>query len=137
MHMCVLVHMHVVGGVSVYMGVCAHAFLCMYICVDSHSHMCCNRARVRVRVRVYLSLFIHMLHQPLSEIDVLREQWREVFILAAEIYVFGAIIFTVLASGEVQSWAKTTKRIPLSTANGVIGINDDIESVDHSLRVPE
>jgi ACS family sodium-dependent inorganic phosphate cotransporter-like MFS transporter 5 len=74
---------------------------------------------------------------PLSEIDVLREQWREVFILAAEIYVFGAILFTVLASGEVQSWAKTTKRTPLSTANGVIGINDDIESVDHSLRVPE
>jgi ACS family sodium-dependent inorganic phosphate cotransporter-like MFS transporter 5 len=78
-----------------------------------------------------------MANAPKTEVDVLREQWREVFILAAEIYVFGAILFTVLASGEVQSWAKTPKRTPLSTANGVIGINDDIESVDHSLRVPE
>ena len=43
--------------------------------------------------------------------------------------MFGAIIFTVLASGEVQSWAKTTKRTPLSTTNRTVGINDDVEPV--------
>ena len=43
--------------------------------------------------------------QPLSEVSVLRDQWRVVFIIAAELYLAGAIIYSVLASGEVQSWA--------------------------------
>ena len=59
------------------------------------------------------------------------------FILAAEIYVFGAILFTVLASGEVQSWAKTPKRTPLPTANGTVGINDKKDIADYSLKQPE
>ena len=47
----------------------------------------------------------HTLPQPLSEVSVLRDQWRVVFIIAAELYLAGAIIYSVLASGEVQSWA--------------------------------
>jgi ACS family sodium-dependent inorganic phosphate cotransporter-like MFS transporter 5 len=78
-----------------------------------------------------------MANAPKTEVDVLREQWREVFILAAEIYVFGAILFTVLASGEVQSWAKTPKRTPLPTANGTVGINDKKDIADYSLKQPE
>ena len=43
--------------------------------------------------------------QPLAEVSVLRDQWRVVFIIAAELYLAGAIIYSVLASGEVQPWA--------------------------------
>jgi len=34
-----------------------------------------------------------------------RDEWREVFIIAAEIYIFGAIVYIILASGKKQSWA--------------------------------
>lgn len=34
-----------------------------------------------------------------------KSEWRQVFILAAEIYVFGAFIYLILASGEKQWWA--------------------------------
>ena len=43
--------------------------------------------------------------QPLTEVSVLRDQWRVVFIIAAEMYLAGAIVYSVLASGEVQPWA--------------------------------
>ena len=35
--------------------------------------------------------------------------WREVFYISAEIYIFGVILFSVLGSGEVQSWAKDSQ----------------------------
>jgi len=31
-----------------------------------------------------------------------RDEWREVFIIAAEIYIFGAIVYIILASGKKQ-----------------------------------
>lgn len=34
--------------------------------------------------------------------------WRTVFYISAAIYVFGVISYTLLGSGEVQSWAKGT-----------------------------
>eukprot|EP00118_Oscarella_pearsei_P029123 m.3724 g.3724 ORF g.3724 m.3724 type:complete len:483 (+) comp9729_c0_seq1:143-1591(+) len=40
--------------------------------------------------------------------DILREQWRSVFYLAAEIQIFGALIFIILSSGEEQWWANGT-----------------------------
>jgi ACS family sodium-dependent inorganic phosphate cotransporter-like MFS transporter 5 len=41
------------------------------------------------------------------DIDLLREQWRQVFIIAAEVNMFGAIIFLVMGSAKLQSWART------------------------------
>ena len=41
--------------------------------------------------------------------EIFRKEWLNVFIICAEVYVFGAIIFTVLGSGNEQSWAKTDK----------------------------
>ena len=37
--------------------------------------------------------------------SVYREEWREVFIIAAEIFVFGAIVYLILGKGERQWWA--------------------------------
>ena len=34
-----------------------------------------------------------------------RDEWREVFIISFELYVFGAIIYLFLASGKKQYWA--------------------------------
>ncbi|XP_067934784.1 sialin-like [Watersipora subatra] len=47
------------------------------------------------------------------------EQWRSVFIISAEIYVFGIIIYSLLGSGEVQKWASVSggEYEPLSTSD--------------------
>ena len=34
-----------------------------------------------------------------------RDEWREVFIISAEMYIFGAIVYLILASGQKQPWA--------------------------------
>ena len=67
------------------------------ICVHTHTYACTHPPP--------LPPHPHTLPQPLSEVSVLRDQWRVVFIIAAELYLAGAIIYSVLASGEVQSWA--------------------------------
>ncbi|XP_065843595.1 sialin-like [Oscarella lobularis] len=41
----------------------------------------------------------------------LQLEWRNVFYLAAEIYVFGAIVFLILASGNLQWWAGGIKKL--------------------------
>ena len=38
-------------------------------------------------------------------LDTYREEWREVFIISAELYAFGAIIYLLLGSGQKQYWA--------------------------------
>jgi len=38
-------------------------------------------------------------------LNIYRAEWRDVFIISAEIYIFGAIIFIILGSGEKQPWA--------------------------------
>ena len=35
-----------------------------------------------------------------------KSEWREVFILAAEIYVFGALVYVILGRGDKQWWAE-------------------------------
>ena len=56
-------------------------------------------------------------------INTLRDEWRQVFILAAEIYVAGALIYIILASGKVQPWAINDVTTTSST-NSVV-IDDD------------
>ena len=38
-------------------------------------------------------------------LETYRDEWREVFIISAEIYAFGLVMYLVLASGEEQYWA--------------------------------
>jgi ACS family sodium-dependent inorganic phosphate cotransporter-like MFS transporter 5 len=40
-----------------------------------------------------------------SDIDKLRIEWRAVFFLLAGTYLFGAVVYVTLVSGEKQSWA--------------------------------
>ena len=70
---------------------CALTYICMHTCKHAPT--------------AHPYLHTPTLPQPLSEVSVLRDQWRVVFIIAAELYLAGAIIYSVLASGEVQSWA--------------------------------
>ena len=44
-----------------------------------------------------------------SYTGVFKDEWREVFIISAEVYIFGAIIFLILANGEKQWWADGVK----------------------------
>ena len=38
-------------------------------------------------------------------LNTYRDEWREVFIISAEIYAFGLIMYLILASGKEQYWA--------------------------------
>ena len=38
--------------------------------------------------------------------EVYQEEWREVFTVAAEVYLFGACIYLILADGKKQWWAE-------------------------------
>ena len=38
-------------------------------------------------------------------LETYRDEWREVFIISAEIYVFGLVMYLILASGKEQYWA--------------------------------
>jgi ACS family sodium-dependent inorganic phosphate cotransporter-like MFS transporter 5 len=40
-----------------------------------------------------------------QDIDKLRIEWRAVFFLLAGTYLFGAVVYVTLVSGEKQSWA--------------------------------
>ena len=40
-----------------------------------------------------------------------KEEWREVFIIAAEIYLFGAVVYLILGEGKRQWWAGGSKGI--------------------------
>ena len=51
-----------------------------------------------------------------------RDEWREVFFISAEIYIFGAIIYLILGSGNKQPWADgyASSKTPQSLQNGAI-----------------
>ena len=38
-------------------------------------------------------------------LNTYRDEWREVFIISAEIYAFGLVMYLILASGKEQYWA--------------------------------
>ena len=40
---------------------------------------------------------------------IYQTEWREVFIIAAEVYIFGALVYLILAEGTKQWWADGTK----------------------------
>ena len=55
-------------------------------------------------------------------IDIYRQEWTLVFIIATEIYVFGAITYIILESGKKQPWAdgrhtKNVKHLQTYTQN--------------------
>ncbi len=58
-----------------------------------------------------VTLFNHACIQPSAAkgtdayLDTYREEWREVFIISAEIYAFGLVMYLILASGKEQYWA--------------------------------
>ena len=51
---------------------------------------------------------VHILQPVGSEEDyqsMYKEEWREVFIIAAEVYLFGAVVYLILGEGKRQWWA--------------------------------
>ena len=68
-------------------------------------------------------------------VDQLQQQWREVFIIAAEVYLFGGIMFTLLASGRVQEWAR--KKEPTSRTFRILDVTvseEDNEILSFSIN---
>jgi len=60
--------------------------------------------------------------------DKTREQWQQVFYVAAGFYVFGAIFFAIFASGEVQPWARKEMDAALETEVELLQVN---KKTDH------
>lgn len=57
------------------------------------------------------------------------DSWRTVFIITAAIYASGAIMFDLLAEGEVQSWARPYMHNTLPLLDKVSSLQDnDINS---------
>ena len=56
-------------------------------------------------------------------LNTFREEWREVFILSAEIYIFGALMYIILASGVKQPWAD-------GVTNRTVTLTDSVSEVD-------
>lgn len=57
------------------------------------------------------------------------KQWRSVFFISAEIYVFGVIIYSLLASGVVQPWAIHNEYQQVPAGDG--DEDDDTNSVNY------
>ena len=38
-------------------------------------------------------------------LDGYKDEWREVFVITAELYLFGAVVYLILGSGKEQPWA--------------------------------
>ena len=55
----------------------------------------------------YLPLFMQpsAIKNTTAYLDTYRDEWREVFIISAELYAFGAIAYLLLGSGQKQYWA--------------------------------
>ena len=60
-----------------------------------------------------------------------QEEWREVFILSAEIYIFGMLIYLILASGEEQPWAQGK---PTNQPSDMVAPEDRGKSVENGLK---
>ena len=56
----------------------------------------------------YLMIYVSITQPALGETDTAtyREEWKEIFIISAEVYIFGAIMYIILGKGERQWWAK-------------------------------
>ena len=57
-----------------------------------------------------------------------QDEWREVFMISAEIYVFGIIIYNLLASGEKQYWADGVAAEKSQLKTPPLINSDDVES---------
>ena len=73
-----------------------------------------------MNVQQYATIFTQPVIEPCGNscedpltIDIYQQEWRLVFIIAAEVYTFGAIAYVILGSGKKQSWAdgQRTKNI--------------------------
>ena len=60
-----------------------------------------------ILVAIIIKLFFCLKQHATREVYI--DEWREVFMIAAEIYLFGAIIYAMLADGKKQWWAEGVK----------------------------
>lgn len=59
----------------------------------------------------------------------LRDEWRQVFIIAAEVYITGALLYVILSAGKTQSWAAKGSKDSASLSTPKSSINEE-EEVD-------
>ena len=59
-----------------------------------------------------------------------RDEWREVFFISAEIYIFGAIVYLILGSGKKQPWGDghASSKTPKSIQNGDVATSLKVSS---------
>ena len=67
-------------------------------------------------------------------LDGYRDEWREVFIIAAEIYIFGAIAYLILASGEKQPWADGRRQKHIMDKQDSVKLDRDTDRPTTSIQ---
>ena len=60
-------------------------------------------------------------------LDTYRSEWREVFIVSAELYAFGSIVYLILGSGKKQYWADSTLRNSANVHGNTVIIKQNIQ----------
>ena len=68
-------------------------------------------------------------------LNTYRDEWREVFIISAEIYVFGLLAYLILGSGREQEWANGwPPRSNISTVSSTDSIAESSKSIKGSVQ---
>lgn len=61
-------------------------------------------------------------------VSTLRNQWRQVFWIAAALNYIGALLFVLMSSGEVQPWAEAKQ----GSAEGMEELINHMQDTDHT-----
>ena len=82
----------------------------MVIYAKPISLIVCTSIHISLYIELCTSICFLLVQPSLGETDmsVYQEEWREVFLLSAEVYMFGALIYIILGRGERQWWAADT-----------------------------
>ena len=124
---------------------------CYFICPSppftfkqphSFTHNMHTHSHIHMHVHMYTHTHAHSLRililQPsavkdsTAYFDTYRDEWREVFIISAELYAFGAIIYLLLGSGQKQYWADGW---PRKTIKNSLTQVEKPSTIKHSIQV--
>ena len=73
-------------------------------------------------------------------LNTYKEEWREVFIVSAEVYIFGTLMYLILGSGRQQWWAdgvprnKNKKKNSSSECKSESCVKETVEAEEHSIN---
>ena len=81
------------------------------MCSYNNEDIILRMAQSKIKLLAILIYYVFFFLKPSSPkcsadyVSTLQDEWRQVFIIAAEVYIAGTFLYMILASGEIQEWA--------------------------------